>query len=128
MALQVSEIDKAIGSHGLWKRCIRRSIESGKSDIPVETAALTDACDFGKWLSGPTLSAPDKASAHYTKVNELHARFHKAAAAVIGLALSGEKTAAEKMVAGNGKFAVISAELTTAMLEWRKSLYCAEKI
>ncbi len=122
MALQVSEIDKAIGSHGLWKHCIRMSIESGKSDISVETAALTDACDFGKWLSGSSLSAQDKASAHYKKVNELHARFHKAAAAVIKCALSGEKTKAEKMVAGNGAFAFISAELTAAMLAWRKSL------
>jgi hypothetical protein len=122
MALHVSEIDKAIGSHGLWKRCIRKSIESGKSDIPVEIASLTDACDFGKWLSGPTLSDQEKASAQYAKVMELHARFHKAAAAAIGRALSGEKAEAEKMVAGNGEFAVISAELTTAMLQWRKSI------
>jgi hypothetical protein len=122
MSLQVSEIDKAIGSHGLWKRCIRMSIESGKSEMPVETAELTDACDFGKWLSGPTLSPQDKASAHYMKVNELHARFHKAAAAAIGLALAGKKAEAEKMIAGNGSFTAISAELTTAMLEWRRSL------
>lgn len=127
MTLHFSEIDRAIGSHGFWKRSIRTSIESGKSDIPVETAALTDACDFGKWLSGPTLSARDKASAHYTKVNELHARFHKVASAAIGLALSGEKAEAEKMVAGNGAFAAISAELTTAMLEWRKSLSSRKK-
>lgn len=122
MALQVSEIDKAIGGHGLWKGRIRTLIGSGKSDIPVETAALTNACDFGKWLSGPTLSARDKASAHYTKVNELHTRFHQVAAAAIGLALSGKKAEAEKMVAGKGEFAALSAELTTAMLEWRKSL------
>ncbi len=122
MALHVTEIDKAIGSHGLWKGRIRASIGSGKSDIPVETAALTDACDFGKWLSGPTLSARDKASAHYTKVNELHTRFHQVAAAAIGLALSGKKAEAEKMVAGKGEFAALSAELTTAMLEWRNSL------
>jgi hypothetical protein len=122
MPLTVSKIDKAIGSHGLWKRCIQQAIESGKSDIPVKTAALTDACDFGKWLSGPTVSARDKASAHYAIVNELHIRFHKIAAAAIGLALSGRKAEAEKMVAGNGEFESISAELTVAMLEWRKSL------
>jgi hypothetical protein len=122
MALHVTEIDKAIGSHGSWKNSIRTLIKSGKSDIPVETAALTDACDFGKWLSGPTLSARDKASAHYAKVNELHARFHEAAAAAIGLALAGKKAEAEKMVAGNGEFTALSAELTTAMMEWRKSL------
>ena len=127
MTLHVTEIDKAIGSHGLWKGRIRTLIESGKSDIPVETAALTDACDFGKWLSGPKLSARDKASAHYTKVNELHTRFHKVAAAAIGLALAGKKAEAEKMVAVNGAFTALSAELTTAMLEWRKSLSSCRK-
>lgn len=127
MALQVTEIDKAIGSHGSWKGRIRTLIESEKPDIPVETAALADACDFGKWLSGQTLSARDKDSAHYTKVNELHARFHKVAAAAIGLALAGKKAEAEKMVAGNGAFTALSAELTTAMLEWRKSLSLRKK-
>jgi hypothetical protein len=122
MALQVSEIDKAIGSHGLWKGRIRTLIESRKSDISVETAALTDACALGKWLSGPTLSARDKASAHYAKVNELHARFHQVAAAAIGLALAGKKAEAEKMVAGSGEFTALSAELTTAMMEWRRSI------
>ena len=127
MTLQVSEIDKAIGSHGLWKGCIRTAVKSGKSDIPVETAGLRDACDFGRWLSGPTLSAQDKSSAHYTKVNELHTRFHKVAAAAIGLALAGKEAEAEKMVAGNGAFTALSAELTTAMLEWRKSLSSCKK-
>ena len=127
MALQVSEIDKAIASHGLWKGCIRTVIKSGKSNIPVETAALRDACDFGRWLSGPTLSVQDKSSAHYTKVNELHTRFHKVATAAIGLALSGEKAKAETMVAGKGEFAALSAELTAAMLEWRRTLSLCKK-
>jgi hypothetical protein len=127
MTLKVSEIDKAIGSHGVWKGRIRTLIESGKTDIPVETAALTDACDFGKWLSDPKLSARDKASAHYARVNELHTRFHKVAAAAIELALAGKKAEAEKMIAGNGALTALSAELTTAMLEWRKSLSLRKK-
>ncbi len=122
MALKISDIDRAIGSHGLWKGCLRTAIEYGKSDVSVDAVARTDRCDFGKWLHGPALSAQDKASEQYTKVKDLHARFHKAAAAAIGLALAGKKAAAERILDVNGEFTAASAELTTAMLEWRVSL------
>ncbi len=114
------EIDNAIGAHGSWKVRLKDAIETGRSDIPVETIRKDNNCQFGKWLYGGTLSAADKTSANYTKVRELHAEFHKAAARVTELALAGQKTEADKMMTRGGEFAAVSSRLTSAMMDWKK--------
>jgi len=119
---QVQEIEKAIGAHGMWKARLKAAIDTGKSEMPVETIRVDNQCEFGKWLYGATLSAQDKTSPHYSKVKELHAQFHKTAARVAALALSGKKAEAEKMIASGGEYAEASAKLTGAMMEWDKSV------
>lgn len=114
------EIDKAIGAHGMWKVRLKQAIETGKSDVSVETIRQDNQCNFGKWLYGATLGATDKASGHYKSVRELHAEFHKCAARVAELALSGDKAKAEQMLSLSGEFSATSSKLTAAMMEWKK--------
>ena len=71
--LNKEEIDKAIGAHGMWKTRLKQAIETGKSEVSVETIRQDNQCNFGKWLYGSTLSAADKSSAQYKTVRELHA-------------------------------------------------------
>jgi ubiquitin len=96
------------------------TIESSKIDTPVETIRRDDQCEFGKWLHGATLTTSDKATAHYKTVTDLHAQFHKTAARVVELALTGRKSEAETMMILGGEYAVISARLTQAMLNWKE--------
>ncbi|MBK9132100.1 MAG: CZB domain-containing protein [Gammaproteobacteria bacterium] len=114
------EIDKAIGAHGMWKARLKQAIETGKSEVSADTIRQDNQCNFGKWLYGTSLSATDKSSAHYRSVRELHAEFHKCAARVADLAVTGQKDEAVRMLALGGDFASVSSRLTAAMMEWKK--------
>lgn len=117
----VEELDKAIGAHGLWKARLKLAIDTGKTDTPVEIIRQDDQCAFGKWLYGPTLTSMDKSSRHFNAVRQLHAEFHRTAARVVQLAVSGKKAEANAMMAMNGEYAAISGKLTQAMMEWKKA-------
>jgi hypothetical protein len=117
----IEEIDKAIGAHALWKSRLKMTIESGRIDMPVDGIRRDDQCDFGKWLRGSALSAPDKATTDYRNVIDLHGQFHLIAARVVELALSGRKAEAETMMILGGEYASISARLTDAMLNWKRA-------
>ncbi len=118
----IREIDKAIGAHGMWKHRLKMAIETGKFDSPVETIHMDNQCDFGKWLDGPTLTLTDKTSKHFKTVTELHEEFHKTAARVAVLAVSGITAEAEKVMSVGGEYSEISMKLTAAMMEWKKIL------
>ena len=116
----IQEIDKAIGAHGMWKTRLKMAIDTGAVDTPVETIRLDNQCALGKWLYGTTLNTQDKTTENYKSVQSLHADFHKSAARVAELALSGKKTDAEKMMSLNGEFSVVSGKLIGALMEWKK--------
>jgi Chemoreceptor zinc-binding domain len=116
----IEELDKAIEDHGMWKARLRKAIDTGKTEASVDTIRQDNQCVFGKWLYGATLTAVDKALNHYKTVKDLHAEFHKTAAAVAEVAVGGKKAEAEKMMARGGEFSTVSIKLTQAMLEWKK--------
>lgn len=114
------QINKAIGAHGLWKQRLRSAIDAGKSEFSVATMRLDNVCDFGKWLY--SLPPAIKATDEYKKVKDIHAKFHAEAANVLNFAVQGKKEDAEKSIALGGAFAVLSADLTKAMMLWKKTL------
>ena len=116
----IKEIDKAIAAHDQWKGRLRMTIESSRIDTPVDTIRRDDLCDFGKWLHGPTLTSSDKATTHYRTVTDLHAQFHRTAAQVVELALTGRKSEAETLMISGGEYALISDRLTRALAGWKK--------
>jgi hypothetical protein len=116
------EIDKAIGAHGMWKQRLRGAIHSGTSEFSVDTVAKDDACEFGKWLNGSSLSAADKAAAECQAVKGLHAKFHQCASNVLKCAVSGKRADAEALMGNTGEFAAISSDLTRAMLTWKTKI------
>ncbi len=116
----LKEIINAIGAHGNWKQRLRRAIETGNSDFTVEKIRVDNQCDFGKWLH--SLSSDEKKSFHWTKIQQLHAKFHIEAARLFELAIQGnQKEALDAMVLGSD-FARYSSELTMAMVQWKRSL------
>ena len=120
--VHIKEIDQAIAAHGYWKDYLRNAIKTGQIDTPVETIRSDNQCVFGKWLNSSMLTPMEEASHYYKAVKERHAEFHKTAARVVELVLAGKKSDAEKMMSLGGEYAEISAELTLAMMEWKKSL------
>jgi len=114
------EIKRAIGAHGLWKGRLITAIESGKSDLKPEVVCLDNQCDFGRWLHGSAVDPVAKRSPEYLSCRDLHAEFHKAAADVLKLAVTGQKAKAHDALASNGKFVTVSTDLTRAMMHWSK--------
>jgi len=120
--VDIKEIDQAIAAHGYWKAYLRNATITGKIDMSVETIRSDTQCVFGKWLDVSMLTSTERESYHYVTVKELHAKFHETAARVAGLVLAGKKSDAERMMAPDGDYAKVSAQLTLAMMEWKKSL------
>lgn len=118
--LNVQEIAKGIGAHGMWKQRIVAAIQSGKADITPEQAERDNACEFGRWLY--SLSPAEQNTEHFKKVQALHAAFHKEAGRILRMALGGQGAAAEKGLAFGGTYANVSTNLTSAMMEWKKAL------
>ena len=116
------EIKNAVGDHGMWKKRLKNTIDTGKINVPISAIKADNQCNFGKWLYGPTITDEEKNSHHYHKVRELHAAFHEKASKVAQLAISGHKAGAMKMLEVNGEFTRASADLTTSMMAWLKEV------
>lgn len=110
------QISAAMGVHGMWKTRIRSAAQTGISEWKPDFVDSCHNCDFGKWLD----SFPE-AGKHeqYRKVYSLHAEFHKEAARVLSIALSGKKEEAEKSIALGSGYEKLTSSLTKAMMEWR---------
>ena len=110
-------ISKGIGAHGMWKQRILSAIKTGQSDWTPGVVSQDNQCEFGKWLY--SCSSQEKASPHYNIIKESHANFHKIAAGVLALALSGKTSEAEKAIARDSEYIKISASLTKEMMAWK---------
>ncbi len=114
------EIKNAVAAHGRWKKKLKNAIDTGKIDADISALKADNQCAFGKWLHGPTITERQKSSDHFREVKKLHAVFHEKASKVAQLAISGNKSAAVRMMEVNGEFSTASAALSTAMLTWLK--------
>jgi methyl-accepting chemotaxis protein len=111
------QVTVAIGAHRQWKQRLQAAIDTGQSTLSVIDVCADNRCDFGRWLY--SLPPADRNSVHWREVQKLHAGFHQEASHVLDLALRGYKAGAHKCMAFGGRFAVASANLTTAMMKWK---------
>ena len=115
------EIGKAIGAHGVCKMRLRTAIDTGKADAQAADVAKDNACAFGQWLYGPSLSPSVRASLDYQSVRKLHADFHKCASKVIECVGHGDKDKAHALM--EGEYSKVSGDLTSAMMKWKASVH-----
>lgn len=117
--MENENIDKAITAHGAWKERLANAIANGSSDFDPEVVKLPDKCEFGKWLYGGDISADAKTGDYYPKAVDLHARFHVEAGKILTLALAGNKTEAEGLMADGSEFTQLSSTLTGLLNDWK---------
>jgi methyl-accepting chemotaxis protein len=115
------QIDKGVGAHAMWKSRLQSAIDSGKLEVSLDVVRVDNACAFGKWFLGSDIPENVKQTAQYQSIKEMHAQFHKAAARVGELAISGKKADAEQMMSENGDFASLSQRLTSALMDWKRN-------
>lgn len=113
------EIQKAIGIHGKWKLYLREAIQTGRSDMTIQSTKPDNLCELGKWLYGPSIPEYAK-SHHYKEVIETHAQFHEIAAKVLEFALSGDTLQARGLM--DTEYSLVSSNLCSALKKWKESL------
>lgn len=118
--VNIETINQAIAAHGLWKQRLREAIKTGVSEWTVEQVRVDNHCAFGKWLYSFTQT--EQQDKEWETIRALHANFHKEAAQILELALSGKQQEAENALGLTGAFAQASSALTLAMVQWRDSL------
>jgi len=119
MPSQKEALDAAMKAHGAWKTHLAMAIGSGQASFDPATVRRDDACAFGQWLHGePSL----RADAAFAEVRDLHARFHKAAAGVLTLALAGNKDQARQAMGKEGEFDRSSSDLMRSLIRWQGRL------
>lgn len=116
---KAAQIQAAIGVHGMWKQRINQAISTGKSEWDWKTVAQCNACDFGKWLE--SFPAHEK-NDYFHQVNRLHADFHKEAARVLQMAVSGRTDEARAATGQSSAYTQLTSQLTLAMMNWKKAV------
>lgn len=116
-----SELNKAIKAHSTWKVRLKDAVESGASEFTPSQVRNNDLCEFGKWLS--SLPQAEKAMVDYQNIQPLHQKFHTEAAAVLELAITGQKEKAHYALTDiRSEFVYTSAKLINALADWKKKL------
>jgi methyl-accepting chemotaxis protein len=113
----VTQIDEAIGAHGLWKMRLRSAIRSRHCDLSPAQASGDCHCAFGKWLHDPAFDPAHRNGVPHTVVTRVHAEFHREAGKVLDLALAGQEAAANAALEGG--FALTSEKLVRALMKWK---------
>jgi hypothetical protein len=88
----------------------------------LDNIGRDDFCEFGQWLDGPTWTEQEKQDPHYLEVRRLHAEFHRRAAQVAELAVSGRSNEAKKQIAEGGEYHEASAQLQSATKAWKTAI------
>ena len=113
-------IEKSLAAHRLWQFRLSQAAENGSLDARSTAAVADDQCEFGRWLSG--LSVTEKHAEHFQYVRTMHAEFHSVAARVLEAATGGRRKEAQRMLDEEGEFPQILSQFSQAMLRWKNSL------
>jgi methyl-accepting chemotaxis protein len=115
-----TQLTKAIGAHGTWKKRLASAITTGAHTEDATIVAMDDKCDFGRWLHGSAPASGDQA--FHQASTKLHADFHREAAKTLRMVSGGQHSQAQASMATGGGFTEASRLLTKTMMEWRQSL------
>jgi hypothetical protein len=115
-----TQLTKAIGAHGTWKKRLASAITAGAHTEDATIVAMDDKCDFGRWLHDSAPASGDQA--FHQASTTLHADFHREAAKTLRMVSGGQQSQAQASMATGGGFTEASRLLTKTMMEWRQSL------
>ena len=114
----VGRIAGAIGQHGVWKAKLLHAAHTGEAPWDPSTVELDDRCVFGTWLYQEI--ADHERDGHWERVRGLHAEFHREAARILRLAVSGQGRAAEEQMSIGTPYDGLTTELVLALDDWRE--------
>ena len=115
----IDEIENAIQVHCAWADRLRVAINTGSCDLTPKTAGRDNVCAFGKWLYSAAIPDDAKSLPGYQNAITSHANFHKNAAKVLELALTGKKPEALQHMDTTSEYEISSVTLTLILRGWQ---------
>lgn len=115
-----TQIAEATVAHGAWKAKLRSAISTGVLPKPAKDIACDDQCSFGKWLYSMQGDAEIAGSAHYKKVKDLHAQFHRCAGDVASFVEAGDLAKASASLS-DVAYSRCTDQLTVALQDWKRA-------
>ncbi len=109
-ARELQQIDAAVNAHSKWITELRIAIEEGSSVFDPDIVRADNHCEFGKWLYDDFPKSTESQEL-FDNVREVHAKFHRKAAHILQLAVSGSAEQALKLMDYQGEFMRLSGEL-----------------
>lgn len=106
--------DDAIKSHVMWKTKLASYINKPDHSLNASVVAADKNCELGKWLHGE--GSKHASLAEYSTLASDHARFHKAAGAIIAKADSGQNVSEEIALGGRSEYASASSSVVSSLM------------
>jgi methyl-accepting chemotaxis protein len=105
--------DDAVTAHIAWKGRLRRLVD-GEGPLPDPAVVADDhRCELGRWIFGQGHVYAGLPA--YGELCDVHARFHRCAAAVVDAIAHGDMDRADSMIQPDADFAETSAETVIAI-------------
>jgi hypothetical protein len=106
--------DDAIRTHSEWKMKLTKYIKHPDHSLKSAEIAVDNKCTLGQWINGEGkkfASLPE-----FSKLRAEHQHFHKAAAAVITKADSGQDETEEVALGAKSEYSAASSAVVSAIM------------
>jgi len=112
------DFDAAIKAHSVWKMKLSGYLRHPDKSLKALDVEPDNRCDLGKWIHGEGMALASRPE--YATLKDQHARFHKAAAAVIRKADAGQDVGEETALGGKSDFAASSTSVVSAIMAMKR--------
>jgi len=115
--VQKQRAESVVKAHIQWFQELRKAVETGQSDMAPAVVAVDTECEFGKWVHSelPAWCPADLLE----QITAIHRDFHRAAAAILALALDGRQADARARLGGTSPLNELSRRLVQKVQELR---------
>ncbi|QQR80059.1 MAG: CZB domain-containing protein [Deltaproteobacteria bacterium] len=111
------DFDQAIRAHSEWKIKLQGYLKKPDKSLKASDIEVDNKCPLGQWIYGE--GHKHAALPEYTTLKAEHAKFHKAAAAVVRKADSGQSTTEETALGSNSEFGSSSSSVVSAIMKMK---------
>jgi methyl-accepting chemotaxis protein len=117
------DFDEAIKAHSAWKQKLAAYLKKPDASLNPAEVQADERCKLGKWIYGD--GAAHSGAAEFAKVKSDHMAFHRAAAAVVRKADSGQSVSEDTALGGTSDFAAASSAVVFGLMQLRSKVNAA---
>jgi hypothetical protein len=114
------DFDHAIAAHSAWKTKLKDYLRKPDHSLKPADVEVDNKCPLGQWIHGEGAQWIAKPS--YATLKMEHAKFHKAAAAVVRKADSGQSVTEEVALGAKSEFTAASGAVVSAIMHMKKDV------